>query len=239
MNTVKHAESPEEHQSGVRQIDDDAVAIYLESHPDFFERQGKLLARLQLQHSTGGAAVSLIERQVSVLRQRNDSLENQLHQLVEVARGNDDLADKIHALALLLIGTSRRSEVVALLEEQLRMKFHADRSVLVLIGSVDEVGGVTGNFLRLADRDDSALGPFRSFLESDSVRCGPVRDAQRDYLFGSDDCEIGSLALIPLGKQSAQGFLAIGSRSAEHFNPGVSIDFLSRLGELVAAALAR
>jgi len=150
-----------------------------------------------------------------------------------------DLADKIHALALLLIGTSRRSEVVALLEEQLRMKFHADRSVLVLIGSVDVVGGVTGNFLRLADRDDSALGPFRSFLESDSVRCGPVRDAQRDYLFGSDDCEIGSLALIPLGKQSAQGFLAIGSRSAEHFNPGVSIDFLSRLGELVAAALAR
>ncbi len=35
------------------------------------------------------------------------------------------------------------------------------------------------------------------------------------------------------------GFLAIGSVDAERFHPGMSIDFLTRLGELVTEALKR
>ena len=239
MSTVKPAESREDHRPAIQQTDEDAISSYLESHPDFFERHSTLLAQLTLPHSTGGAAVSLVERQVSVLRQRNDKLEGQLRDLVEVARGNDELADKIHALALLLMRAGNRSQVVEMLEEQLRMEFSADRSVLVLFGDSGDGVEVPGQFLRLADQADEALGPFKSFLDGDAVRCGTVRDAQRDYLFGTDNFEIGSIALIPLGKQSCQGFLAIGSRSADHFNPGVSSDFLSRLGELAAAALAR
>jgi len=236
MSTVKQVESRKDNPAADQPGDEETIAGYLTSHPDFFERHGALLGQLKLPHSTGGAAVSLIERQVSVLRQRNDKLESQLRDLVEVARGNDDLADKIHALALLLIGARERSAIVELLEKQLRMEFNADRAVLVLF---DESDAAASQFLRLTDRADESLGPFKSLLEGDSVRCGPVRDAQRDFLFGPDNCEIGSIALIPLGERCGQGFLAIGSRSADHFHPGVSIDFLSRLGELVASALAR
>lgn len=239
MSTVKPAESREDHPQAIQQSDEEAISSYLESHPDFFERHGALLAQLKLPHSTGGQAVSLIERQVSVLRQRNDKLESQLRDLVEVARGNDDLADKIHQLALLLMGAGDRTRIIALLEEQLRMEFNADRSVLVLFDAGEGEPDVVGQFLRLAERDAEALGPFRSFLEGAAVRCGTIRDAQRDFLFGADNCEIGSIALIPLGKHCDSGFLTIGSRNADHFHPGVSIDFLSRLGELVTAALAR
>ena len=35
------------------------------------------------------------------------------------------------------------------------------------------------------------------------------------------------------------GFLAIGSNDADRFHPGMSIDFLARVGDLVAGALAR
>jgi len=235
MSTVKQVDSRKDNSAADRPGDEEAIAGYLASHPDFFERHGALLGQLKLPHSTGGAAVSLIERQVSVLRQRNDKLESQLRDLVEVARGNDDLADKIHALAVLLIGARERDAIVELLEQQLRTKFNADRAVLVLF---DQRGAASGQFLRLTDRADESLGPFKSFLEGDSVRCGPVRDAQRDFLFGPDNCEIGSIAMIPLGARCDKGFLAIGSRSADHFHPGVSIDFLSRLGELVSGALA-
>ncbi len=239
MSTVKPAKSREDRAASIERGEEEAIADYLDAHPDFFERHAMLLTKLKLPHTTGGPAVSLIERQVSVLRQRHETLENRLRDLVDVARGNDDLADKIHTLAVKLMGTHDRRAVVELVEQELRVEFKADRSVMVLLDEPE--GGLeeAGRFLRIAARQDEALGPFRSFLDGDSVRCGPVRDAQRDYLFGSDDCEIGSVALIPLGKKSAQGFLAIGSRSADHFNPGVSIDFLARLGELVAAALAR
>lgn len=238
MSTVKQAESREDNPRAIEPDQEESIAHYLESHPDFFERHGALLGQLALPHSTGGGAVSLIERQVSVLRQRNDKLEGRLRELVEVARGNDELADRIHALALQLIGAQGRAAIVDLLEKQLRMEFNADRAVLVLFDDAGDDQPI-GQFLRLVERADAALGPFKSFLEGDSVRCGPLRDAQRDFLFGPDNCEIGSIALIPLGQQSGRGFLTIGSRRADHFHPGVSIDFLARLGELVAAALAR
>ncbi len=65
------------------------------------------------------------------------------------------------------------------------------------------------------------------------------RDSQRDFLFGLETDEVGSAALIPLGKKSEIGFLAIGSADSNRFHPGMSMDFLSRLGDLVAEALKR
>ncbi len=53
------------------------VAEYLRSHPDFFERHSGLLLGLKLPHPTGAGAVSLMERQVAVLRQHNADLDRQ------------------------------------------------------------------------------------------------------------------------------------------------------------------
>ena len=65
MNTLEQAEST------LVEHTDEAIAEYLLANPDFFTRNSDLLADLQLPHSTGGAATSLIERQVSMLRGRN------------------------------------------------------------------------------------------------------------------------------------------------------------------------
>ena len=94
------------------------------------------------------------------------------------------------------------------------------------------------NYFEILPVDD-AIKPFDTFLLSASPRCGQVRDAQRDFLFGEQTNEIGSAALLPLGRKADIGFLAIGSADADRFHPGMSIDFLSRLGDLVAGALRR
>jgi uncharacterized protein YigA (DUF484 family) len=229
MSTVKQQEA------APFAINEDAIADYLQENPDFFERYGSLLNTLEIPHTTGGAAISLVERQVSVLRQRSNKLEDSLRELVEVARGNDELAAKIHVLAMALLGAKNRHAVVTILEEQLRTGFNADQSVLVLF-SGDDID-YAGSFLRKTRRDDRSISPFKTFLQANTARCGAVRDAQRNFLFGMDNIEIGSVALIPLGNKSALGFLAIGSHSATHFHPGKSIDFLTRLGELVTCAL--
>lgn len=171
-----------------------------------------------------------------VLRQKNRKLEQQLQDLVEVARSNDSLATRMHALSLLLLTTASQAEVVQVLEEQLRISFNADCSVLVLFAS-DDHPRPEGRCLRIAHREDASMAPFRTFFEGDTPRCGQVRDSQRDYLFGDGNVEIGSVALIPLGRQSEFGFLTIGSRNSSHFHPGMSIDFLSRLGELLSRVL--
>jgi len=217
-------------------LTEDTIAEYLQANPEFFERHSGLLNSLRLPHDAGGPSVSLVERQVLVLRQKNLKLERKLKDLLDVARSNDALATRIHALAMRILATPDHAGAVQVLEEQLRISFNADQSVLVVFE--DPANGVPASrFLRVVGREDPAIAPFRTFLQSNAPRCGQVRDAQRDYLFGAGNVEIGSVALVPLGDKSEVGFLAIGSRDSDHFHPGMSIDFLARLGELVSCAL--
>ncbi len=221
------------------ELTEEGIGEYLQANPDFFERHSTLLTSLRLPHDAGGPSVSLVERQVLVLRQKNLKLERKLNELLDVARSNDTLATRIHALAMLMLATPDQASAVQVLEEQLRLSFNADQSVLVVFDNPagrGDSGGVS-RFLRVVEREDPVVAPFRTFLQSNVPRCGQVRDAQRDYLFGTGNVEIGSVALVPLGEKSEVGFLAIGSRDSDHFHPGMSIDFLARLGELVSCAL--
>lgn len=221
------------------QVSDSDVQSYLQQHPDFFERHATLLDTLRLPHVTGGA-VSLVERQVSVLRQKDLKLERRMKELLEVARANDVLAGKIHQLALRLLDARDLPQVLNAVEESLRTAFGADHSVLVLFGSpalVEPVG--SGRFFQPIERDNPALKPFATFLGSSNPRCGQVRDSQKDFLFGPNTDEVGSAALVPLGRKCEVGFLAIGSVEGNRFHPGMSFDFLARLGELVAVSLKR
>ena len=220
-------------------MSDIAIQEYLSTHPDFFERHPSLLRSLELPHATG-EAVSLIERQVSMLRQKELTLERQLKELISVARDNDLLAAKIHRLSLQLLSAADLAGTVRAIEEAVRAGFSADQAVLVLFGEPDSYSGVdAGRFFRAVVRDDAALKPFSTFLNGNSPRCGQARDAQMAFLFRDDASEIGSVALIPLDRKSDLGFLAIGSTDAKRFHPGMSIDFLARVGELVTAALKR
>lgn len=221
------------------ELSESAVQDYLRRNPDFFERHGALLSSLRLPHITGGT-VSLVERQVSVLRQKDVKLERKLKELLGVARANDALAEKIHRLALDLLAARSLPQTLQSIEATLRTAFGADQSILVLFGdpaTFSDLGA--SRFFRPMKRDDPALQSFTTFLASSNPRCGQVRDSQRDFLFGRETDEVGSAALVPLGEKCRIGFLAIGSVDANRFHPGMSFDFLARLGDLVAEALKR
>ena len=233
MSTQRKAEFVDE------PVTEQAVHDYLQQNPDFFENNGDLLGTLRLPHNAGGT-VSLVERQVSVLRQKDSKLERQLKDLLDVARANDALAAKIHQLTLALLAAPDLQSTLSRIETGLRTGFDADQSILVLFGDPSAFTDIDiGRFFLPVERTDPALKAFDTFLDSDAPRCGQVRDAQRNFLFGEDTNEVGSAALIPLGKNNEIGFLAIGSADAARFHPGMSIDFLSRLGDLVAGALKR
>jgi uncharacterized protein len=228
---------------GIKQeiLNDGSVADYLQAYPDFFERNSSLLTKLRLPHlRDAGATVSLVERQVEVLRERNQSLERKLKELVDVARANDTLADRIHRLSQRLIRAHTLLESINAVETSLREDFEAMHSVLVLF--LDDARALepeSGRFLRAANAADEDIRTFESLLTSAKPRCGQVRDAQRDYLFGKDSVEIGSVALTPLGAKGSLGILAIGASDADRFHPAMSTEFLSRIGELVTYALMR
>jgi uncharacterized protein YigA (DUF484 family) len=217
-------------------ISEDSIADYLKRHPDFFERHGSLVLALRLPHRAGGSSISLVERQVAMLRQRNAQLERQLKDLVAVAKQNDALVEKIHQLCLKLMRAPTVPARLEQLETGLREDFAAERAVLVLFPDAP-ASAVREGFVRRLGVDDPDVRPFATFLRAAKPRCGPLRDRQKN-IFDRDADAVSSAAFVPLGPESKLGFLIIGSRDPDHFHPGKRMDFLARLGEVLSVALS-
>lgn len=218
------------------ETEEESIAAYLQHNPDFFERHQPLLARLRLPHVRGGSTISLVERQIEVLREKHASLEGKLADLVQVARGNDAIAEKLHRFTRRLLGAASRAEAVTRIETSLREDFDAFHAILVLIG--DSADSTEQRFVRSIRADDPNLKSFETLFASGKPRCGQARDSQREFLFGSDANDIGSIALVPLGERGSVGLLAIGSTDRDRFHPGMSTEFLARMGELIADSLS-
>jgi uncharacterized protein len=223
----------------IAEIDEAAVASYLSATPEFFDRHAQLLAKIRLPDSRGGpSTVSLLERQVEVLRERNRDLERKVKDFIEVARENDALGSRVLAMARRLIGARGHAAVVAAIEAALREEFGAGQSVLVLTAGKAPKGLAESRFLRIVPAELPAMRSFETLFNAGRPRCGQLRDSQRDFLFGADAAEVGSVALVPLGSKGSLGMLACGSNDSHRFNPTMSTDFLAHIGELIAAALA-
>jgi uncharacterized protein YigA (DUF484 family) len=224
-------------------LEESTIADYLQGNPDFFERHATLLTKLKLPHNRGSSAISLVERQVAALRDKNEKLESRLRELIEVARGNDVLAAKIHRLACRLVRAEGAGAVLEALEGSLREDFGASEWVLLVPSDgASDLSQLNSRHLRVLKIGAPELKMFETLFESGRPRCGQIRDSQRDYLFGAGTVEIGSAALVPLGskaagKQPNQALLAIGSPDAERFHPTMSTEFLARIGDLVSEAI--
>jgi uncharacterized protein YigA (DUF484 family) len=224
----------------IAEIDEAAVASYLAATPEFFDRHAQLLAKIRLPDVRGGGTtVSLLERQVEVLRERNRQLEHKVKEFVEVARENDALGGRVLSMARRLIAAQGRAGVITAIESALREDLDAGQSVLVLTPVAAPAGVAESRFLRVVASDSPELKSFETLFNSGKPRCGQLRDSQRDFLFGTDAAEVGSVALVPLGAKGSLGLLACGSPDTQRFNPTMSTDFLAHIGELIAAALAR
>jgi uncharacterized protein YigA (DUF484 family) len=216
--------------------DEDAVATWLRDNPDFFLRHEELLGLLKLPH-TRGTAISLVERQVEVLRDKHLGSEAKLTELVRIARGNEILSARIHKFTRRLMAAPTRRETLIQIETSLREDFDASQLVLLLFAATADT--TDARYVRRVSALDANIASFESLLGSGKPRCGQVRDSQREFLFGSDSGEIGSLALVPLGGSTPMGLLVLGSHQRERFHPGMSTEFLALMGELISDALTR
>tara|TARA_Y100001935_G_C17307228_1_gene513128 strand:+ start:3359 stop:4045 length:687 start_codon:yes stop_codon:yes gene_type:complete len=202
------------------------IADYLIAHPNFFERHPKALSFIDIPHPTGNA-VSLIERQVRALRQHNQELKEKLDDLIDVARENESLTDRLHHLTLSLIEARNFDEALNTLQDELRNLFKAD-AVEIKLFSREEL-----------DAHPSDISPalFKEFIDNQVPNCGELSKKQLEYLFGYQAKDTYSVALIPVQSPPLIGILAIGSGDKDRFNSDKSVDFLKRLADIVSATL--
>jgi len=213
-------------------LEERQVADYLRTHPDFFTRHTHLLPDLTLPHPEKGGAVSLIERQVELLREQKQDLKQRLQQLTETAHANEQLLSRIERLILQLIAANDLPELFRRLRESLCADFHADQVEVRLIGAGPEAVAA----------DDPSLAPFARLLEQRRPVCGHLAPEQRRFLFGDGADEVASAAVLPLcepERRGCVGLVGIGSSDPKRFHPEMGTAFLSHLGAVLARVVKR
>jgi len=216
-------------------ISDKEVAQYLCSHPDFFDKHTELVSELKLRHPTTGQSISLIERQVTILREQKKELDQKLRNLIRIARDNDSLHKRMQKMTLALMEAESLGDVFSITQELLRIDFNADSIVIRLFTKPKEEPVIDN--IEYVKKNDPSLEIFEKFFETRKPICGRLNQAQSDYLFGDNAGNISSAALIPICDRTCFGMLAIGSEEHNRFHHSLGTLFLSHMGEVIGRSL--
>ena len=204
------------------------VVEYLKTHADFFEHHRKLLADLELPHDSG-SAVSLVERQVSVLRDRNMDMRHRLSKLLDNARENDKLFDKTKRLVLALIEGRDLGDIVDALFYSFDQEFDIHYTSLLLFGHVNRIPSSQARVVSL----DEARRHVAPLLKNNRAMCGTLGEGELSFLFGDHASQIGSVATVPLVHGNAFGLLAIGNRDPHYYRSSMGTLFLGYIAEVL------
>jgi len=207
----------------------------LRENADILNRHPELLAELEVMHQSGGA-VSLIERQVEVLRQKSKVQENRLRELMDVAHDNERLSQICLRLAVDLLAAHDVDDVVSLVLDIFKTELSADFAAVKLFSEDgDLIEQSAGLFV---DVNSESLNVFKTMLQHKNTVCGKASEEQKSYLFGDRAEKIKSMAIIPLVAGANLGLIGLGADNAERFKSNMGTDFLSQAGELISASLA-
>jgi uncharacterized protein YigA (DUF484 family) len=208
----------------------DDLARFLRANPRFFEQNPELLESIQVPHPYGGRAIALSERQTVALREKVRTLEGRLAELIRFGEENDQISEKVHRLAVALVGARDFPALVRSLYFHLREDFAVPHVALRVWGKsvpvdFDEAKPVDEAQRRYAD---TLGGP----------QCGAAGGNPFTPCFGEAAEHIRSIALVPLGDTSVFGLLALGSEDAKRFYAEMGTLYLRRIGELCAAGVS-
>ncbi len=209
------------------------VAAWLRRHPGFLKQFPDLAITLVVPREDGPAA-SLASYQLDVLRDKNRELNRRLHELFGNAQENERLAVRTHQLTLALMAQTTAADSVRAMAASLAEDFQGDLVRIVLFHPVEGLGAA--DWLQVTPQDDRAIDPFRDALSDAEPLCGRLNPDKNAFLYGARADEVQSSALLAL---PGVGLVAVGSRDANRFFPGMGTLFLRMMGEAFVAAMAR
>ncbi len=216
------------------ELDEAQVVAFLKANPDFLARHPELFETLELRHASG-AAVSLIERQVEILRGKSGRLEDRLKALLDAARDNETRAANVHRLARSLIRAPTLAATVTALRKCLREDFDVDDCWIGVGAGALKRHDIEG--LHVLDPAGPVARAFENFFRTRLVECGPLDEARAKLLFPQAKALPRSAAIVPLEKESGLGMLVLASTDRERFQPRQGRLFLDMTADLVAAAV--
>lgn len=215
------------------------VAQYLQDNPQFFEKHVETLAQISLPHPHGGRTISLSERQLLALREKNKEIEKKLREMIAFAQENDELQHKVHDFVIALFAARDLASLKEIIPQLLRDIFAIPHAALRL-WQIDPPSAEAQAF---ADAQGQPVCLHRAAHDTAEW-------------FGERAAQLHSFAYLPLhlisgpaGRRSTLsamrgmdgreviGMLVLASEEKQRFYPEMGTVFLQRIAEAVSSAL--
>jgi len=211
-------------------LTDADVMQYLQDHPDFFIGKDDLLAELRIPHNSG-PATSLVERQLSVYRERNIELRQRLSDLLENARRNDQLFEKSRRLVLALVEAENWLAVQAALDDSLRKDFNVDAWSLLHFTerNLDEP--------LVAIRNAETQRQIHRMFKGHRALCGQLTQTEIALLLASPQTTCRSVAAVQVRGQGNIGALVVASEDPAYYRSSMDTLFLDYIADILALRL--
>ena len=176
-----------------KKLDPKDVELFLLENLNFFETRESLVSELKFKHATGSAS-SLLERQITKLRDEHKSLIKLLNTFIKTASINEDLFNKSKDLTLKILGSKNKKEIIDTVESEFKKKFKVDKPKLAFFKDkkLDDLENLTG----------------LSFHKG-AIHCGSFSSEKMNILF--KDKKIESMAVTVIVAKNEIGLLMLGS----------------------------
>ncbi len=208
------------------------VAAWLKEHPEFFEQYSEMIADMNIPHPHGGRTIPISERQILSLRERNKDIEGKLREIIQFGEENDAIGEKMHRATLALMGARDLASVINVTHYHLREDFAVPHVVM----RIWRDGAAAQDLPEFAAASE-ATRAFAASLAHPLCSAHVMVDTAA--LFGGAAALLKSYAYVPLRSTDCFGLLALASEDQHRFYPEMGTMFLSRLGDMIDAALLR
>ena len=204
---------------------EELVAEWLRATPGFFDRYADLFNEIRIKHPHQDRAISLQERQMTVLRTQNQELNRRLSEMLHFGSRNDKTQQSLVAWLLRLMKANNKADIEGAITSGLAEVFEVESAQLLA--------------------PNSAFGPW-----IDTPLCGSAKElaaASVDLLASQTTIDPSWQSMVaiglPLGKSinaaQSPAVLLLASKDETRFTADMGAFYLRQIAELTAAALDR
>jgi uncharacterized protein YigA (DUF484 family) len=190
---------------------EELVAEWLRATPGFFERYANLLNEIRLKHPHEDRAISLQERQMTLLRTQNQELNRRLSEMLHFGSRNDKTQQSLVAWLLRLMRANTKADVDSAVTAGLAEVFEVESAQLLA--------------------PNTAFGPW-----IDTPLCGSAKELAAASV---DLLAIGLPLGKSIGAVQSPAVLLLASKDESRFTADMGAFYLRQIAELTAAALDR
>ncbi len=203
-----------------KKIDAKDVELFLLDNLDFFVTRESLVSEMKFKHSQSSAS-SILERQITKLRDEHKNVIELLKSFIDTASINEDLFKKSKDLTLKILESDTNDNIKEIVEESFKKDFGVDECMVEFFDN------------KAIDKLEKEIGLS---MHKGAVHCGSFSNEKIALLF--DDKRIESLVIAVIVLKDGIGLLKLGSHDRTKYLGDEDTTFIEYIRDILEKKLS-